>query len=64
MYRLGKIVDGNKVPSSEADMHRIFYKYRNDINAMVHTHSKIAAGYSCINQKLPSNTLPPGSGRN
>ena len=50
----GKIVDGKRVPSSEADMHRIFYKYRDDINAMVHTHSKYAAGYSCINKKLPA----------
>ena len=23
----GKIVDGNRIPSSESDMHRIFYKY-------------------------------------
>lgn len=50
----GKIVDGNKVPSSEADMHRIFYKYRDDINAMVHTHSKFATALSCTNQKLPA----------
>ena len=26
----GKIVDGHRVPSSECDMHRIFYKYRDD----------------------------------
>lgn len=50
----GKIIDGNKVPSSESDMHRIFYKYRKDINAVVHTHSKYAAGLSCTNQKLPA----------
>ena len=24
----GKIIEGDKVPSSELDMHRIFYKYR------------------------------------
>ena len=39
----GKVVDGNQVPSSESDMHRIFYKYRDDIDAVVHTHSKFAA---------------------
>lgn len=50
----GKIVDGNKVPSSESDMHRIFYKYRDDIQAMVHTHSKFAAGLSCTGEKLPA----------
>lgn len=50
----GKIIDGSKVPSSEADMHRIFYKYRDDINAMVHTHSKFATALSCTNQRLPA----------
>lgn len=50
----GKIVDGDKVPSSESDMHRIFYKYRDDIDAMVHTHSKFASGLSCTGKKLPA----------
>lgn len=50
----GKIIDGNAVPSSEADMHRIFYKYRKDINAVVHTHSKYSAGLSCTGNKLPA----------
>lgn len=50
----GKVVDGNQVPSSESDMHRIFYKYRDDIDAVVHTHSKFAAGLSCTGKKLPA----------
>ena len=50
----GKIVDGERVPSSESDMHRIFYKYRDDIQAVVHTHSKYAAGLSCTGKKLPA----------
>ncbi len=50
----GKIVDGDRVPSSESDMHRIFYKYRDDIDAMVHTHSKFASGLSCTGKKLPA----------
>lgn len=50
----GNIVDGDKVPSSESDMHRIFYKYRKDIKAVVHTHSKYATALSCTNQKLPA----------
>jgi len=28
-------VDGNSVPSSECDMHRILYKYRTDVNAVI-----------------------------
>ncbi|MDP0487889.1 MAG: L-fuculose-phosphate aldolase [Fusobacterium sp. JB021] len=50
----GDIVEGDRVPSSESDMHRIFYKYRKDINAMVHTHSKYSAGLSCTGNKLPA----------
>lgn len=50
----GKIVEGKRVPSSESDMHRIFYKYRKDIKSIVHTHSKYATGLSCTNQKLPA----------
>lgn len=50
----GKIIDGDKVPSSESDMHRIFYKYRKDINAVVHTHSKYATALSCTGEKLPA----------
>lgn len=50
----GKIVDGEKVPSSEVDMHRIFYKYRKDIKAVVHTHSKYATGLACTGQGLPA----------
>lgn len=49
----GKIVEGNRVPSSESDMHRIFYKYRKDIKAIVHTHSKYATGLACTGKGVP-----------
>ena len=51
----GKIIEGDKVPSSELDMHRIFYKYRKGIKAVVHTHSKFATAVSCTSLKgLPA----------
>ena len=50
----GKIVDGTKVPSSECDMHRIFYKYREDIDALIHTHTVYATTIACMNWDLPS----------
>lgn len=50
----GDIVDGTGVPSSECEMHRILYKYRTDINAVIHTHSTFAATISCLNQPLPA----------
>lgn len=50
----GRIVDGDMVPSSECDMHRIFYKYRTDINALVHAHSAYATTIACLNIPLPA----------
>lgn len=50
----GKVVEGDRVPSSECDMHRIFYKYRDDINALVHTHSDYATALACLNESLPA----------
>ena len=35
----GEIVDGDRKPSSEHELHRIFYTDRDDIAAVVHTHS-------------------------
>lgn len=50
----GEIVDGDKKPSSELEMHRIFYKKRNDINAIIHTHTMYATTLSCLRWKLPA----------
>jgi len=49
----GKITDGDAVPSSERDMHRIFYKYRSDIDAIIHTHSVFATTIATLNWALP-----------
>lgn len=50
----GKVVEGDMVPSSECDMHRIFYKYRTDINALVHAHTDYATTIACLNESLPA----------
>lgn len=50
----GEIVEGDAVPSSECDMHRIFYKYRTDIDAIIHTHTTFAATIACLRQPLPA----------
>jgi len=44
-----KIVDGKRKPSSEYEMHRIFYQERPGINAVVHAHSKYSAILACLN---------------
>lgn len=50
----GQILDGDKKPSSEMEMHRIFYEKRKDINAIVHTHSMYATTLSCLRWTLPA----------
>lgn len=48
----GNIVEGNLKPSSETGMHLIFYRNRDDANAIVHTHSKFATAISCMGWNL------------
>ena len=45
----GNVVEGNRTPSSEVSMHLIYYNKRNDIEAVVHTHSTYATTISCLN---------------
>ncbi len=49
----GNKVEGEKTPSSEYDMHRIFYKSRDDIDAIIHTHTIYATTIACLNWDLP-----------
>ena len=49
-------LDGNTLtkgkPSSELNMHLEIYKKRNDVNAIVHTHSPYATGFSFSNKRI------------
>jgi len=49
----GNIVEGDKKPSSELMLHLILYNNREDISAVVHTHSIFATCVSCLNKNLP-----------
>ena len=49
----GRVVEGRRVPSSEADMHRVLYAGREDIGAVVHTHSAYATTLACLHEGLP-----------
>lgn len=49
----GNIVEGDKQPSSEVGMHRIFYANREDIDAIIHTHTMYATTLACLNWLLP-----------
>lgn len=50
----GKHVEGSKKPSSEFEMHRIFYKNRTDIDAIIHTHTMFATTMACLRWELPA----------
>lgn len=60
----GHLLEGKK-PSSEFPMHAIFYKRRNDIDAIVHTHSTFATTISSLRWDLPAvSYLVAFSGKN
>lgn len=50
----GNIVEGERTPSSEYGMHRILYKNREDINAIVHAHSTYSTTIACLNWEIPA----------
>ncbi|WP_270180280.1 L-fuculose-phosphate aldolase [Alkalihalobacillus sp. CinArs1] len=51
---LGEVVEGKRKPSSELDMHLIFYREREDIEAVVHTHSPYAKTIASLGWELPA----------
>ena len=50
----GNIIEGDKKPSSEHSMHRIFYKKRRDINSIIHLHSVYSTILACLHWELPA----------
>ena len=48
----GVVLDGTRKPSSEADLHRIFYQNNPEIGAVVHTHSTYATFMACLGLPL------------
>jgi len=50
----GKIKEGKLKPSSEYHLHLEIYKARNDIKAIVHTHSSYASAFAVARKPLPA----------
>lgn len=50
----GEIIDGHRKPSSEVELHRIFYERRKDLNAIIHTHTMYATTIACLQWELPA----------
>lgn len=49
----GDIVEGERTPSSEWVMHKIFYENREDIDAMIHAHTMYATVMATLRWNLP-----------
>ena len=50
----GNIISGNLKPSSEYNLHSEIYLKREDVNAVIHTHSKFISVLASMNQDLLS----------
>ncbi|SMP57345.1 L-fuculose-phosphate aldolase [Anoxynatronum buryatiense] len=49
----GEVVEGDRKPSSEVDLHRVFYQQRDDIDAIIHAHTMYATTIACLGWDLP-----------
>lgn len=50
----GKILEGDKKPSSEWRMHAIMYEGRNDLNFVIHAHTVYSTAMAVLRQPLPA----------
>ncbi|MBN2695286.1 class II aldolase/adducin family protein [bacterium] len=49
----GEILEGDKIPSIEWPLHAAVYKAREDISALMHTHSPYASALSAARKPIP-----------
>lgn len=52
----GNLIDGNMKPSTELPLHLEIYKNRNDINAIVHTHSVYCTAMAIARKPIPASS--------
>lgn len=50
----GNIVEGDRLPSSEWEMHLLQYKERTDLDAVIHAHTTYATVLACLRWELPA----------
>lgn len=50
----GNIIEGDREPSSEWEMHLMPYRTRKDIDAVIHAHTMYATVLACLHQELPA----------
>ena len=56
----GKIVGGNRNPSSEIKMHLKVYSELAGVNAVIHAHSPLATAFAVCRRPLDKNYMPEG----
>lgn len=49
----GKVVEGKLGPSSDTASHLEVYKGRDDVNSIVHTHSRYATAFAALGREIP-----------
>ncbi len=49
----GKVVDGRWKQTSESPMHTIFYREREDVGGVVHTHAPYASVFAIVGESIP-----------
>jgi len=49
----GKIVEGKLKPSSDTASHLYIYRHREDVNSVVHTHSRYATAFAALGRPIP-----------
>ena len=52
--RDGRTVEGELAPSSELPLHLAVYRARDDVGAVVHTHSTFATTFAVLREELPA----------
>lgn len=50
----GNVIEGKRKPSSEYNLHRIFYERRENCNSVVHCHSMFSGVLSCLHWPIPA----------
>lgn len=51
---LGRVVDGDLLPSVDTATHLYVYAHRRDVLGVVHTHSPYASSFAALGQPIPS----------
>ncbi len=54
----GKVVSGTRRPSSEIQMHLLYYRSRPDVRAVCHAHPPTATGFAAAGRALEEPVLP------